>query len=135
MASLLSKWLEERKKRASERRELHIRGQQEKRARVSEVRSRQRETKEFLSQKHQERRQMRAQLQSELHQYRRNLRRSVWGTNAEAQVIDIIQNKSGVRITEIQETLGITRVQAVDTVNSLKEKGLVVDRDRQFFLP
>lgn len=189
MATLLSKWKDARKKRqeanqaisqqvhrtlAAEWREGHRRRQQEKRERASEVRSLQRETKEFLSEKNQERQQMTAeqqqklavfmadldkysqhkkaqvqqmraqnqkelselssQLQSELHQYRGNLRISVWGTNEEALVYDCIQNRRGVRITEIEENLGITRVKAVDTVKSLMQQGLVVERDQLFFL-
>lgn len=76
-----------------------------------------------------------SQLQSELHQDRGNLRISVWGTNEEALVYDCcIQNRGGVRITEIEETLGITRVKAVDTVKSLMQQGLIVERDQLFFL-
>jgi hypothetical protein len=76
-----------------------------------------------------------ASLHSELRQYRGNLTMSVWGNNGEIEVYDYIQNKPGVKITEIEQALGMTRVKTVDTIADLKQKGMIVEREQLFFLP
>jgi hypothetical protein len=101
-----------------------------------------------------------ASFRAQLREYRANLRQSVWGTPApqaepaasattattptaaepeaalavalvhEQQVYDYIQRCEVVRVADIEAALGINRVQAVDILNSLLTKGLIVQDDR-----
>ncbi len=50
----------------------------------------------------------------------------------EQQVYDYIQRCEVVRLADIEATLGLNRVQAVDILNSLITKGLIVQGDRTY---
>ncbi len=50
----------------------------------------------------------------------------------EQQVYDYIQRCEVVRVADIEATLGLNRVQAVDILNSLLTKGLIVHGDRTY---
>ncbi len=50
----------------------------------------------------------------------------------EQQVYDYIQRCDVVRVADIEATLGLNRVQAVDILNSLLTKGLIVQGDRTY---
>lgn len=50
----------------------------------------------------------------------------------EKEVYDYVQNNHGARLAQIEETLGISRFQAVDALRSLLDKGILVKRDRDY---
>jgi gas vesicle GvpC-like protein len=62
---------------------------------------------------------------------------SLVGVNAddrafEEKVYHYIESMQGARLTEIESAMGISRFQAVDTLRSLIQKGLVTQRDRVY---
>ncbi len=98
-----------------------------------------------------------ASFRAQLREYRASLRQSVWGaatpqpeaaaspTTAmapaapepvtpphEQEVYDYIQQSKVVRLADIETALALNRVQAVDTLNSLLAKGLIVQGDRTY---
>ena len=50
----------------------------------------------------------------------------------EQEVYDYVQNNHGARLAQIEESLGISRFQAVDALRSLLDKGILVKRDRDY---
>jgi hypothetical protein len=50
----------------------------------------------------------------------------------EKEVYDYVQNNHGARLAQIEESLGISRFQAVDALRSLLDKGILVKRDRDY---
>ncbi len=50
----------------------------------------------------------------------------------EEKVYHYIESMQGARLTEIESAMGISRFQAVDTLRSLIQKGLVTQRDRVY---
>ncbi|MCY7274019.1 MAG: gas vesicle protein GvpC [Phormidesmis sp. CAN_BIN44] len=62
---------------------------------------------------------------------------SLAGVNADDRVFEekayhYIESMQGARLTEIESAMGISRFQAVDTLRSLIQKGLVTQRDRVY---
>ena len=57
------------------------------------------------------------------------------GVSYEEEIYEHISKSEGKRLKEIEEALGVNRVQAVDALRSLIQQGLIVERDRLYYLP
>ncbi|MCC5634508.1 gas vesicle protein GvpC [Nostoc sp. CHAB 5844] len=62
--------------------------------------------------------------------------RKVPALNADtkSKVQQYIQQAQGATLTEIEEVIGLTRVQTIDILRSLIKQGLLEQRDRQYFI-
>lgn len=57
------------------------------------------------------------------------------GVSYEEEIYEYISKSEGKRLKEVEEALGVNRVQAVDALRSLIQQGLIVERDRLYYLP
>ncbi|NER33083.1 MAG: hypothetical protein F6J93_03225 [Oscillatoria sp. SIO1A7] len=57
------------------------------------------------------------------------------GVSYEEEIYEYISKSEGKRLKEIEEALGVNRVQSVDALRSLIQQGLIVERDRLYYLP
>jgi len=62
--------------------------------------------------------------------------RKVPALNADtkSKVQQYIQQAQGATLTEIEEVIGLTRVQTIDILRSLIKQGILEQRDRQYFI-
>ncbi|BAY78811.1 gas vesicle protein GvpC [Nostoc linckia NIES-25] len=62
--------------------------------------------------------------------------RKVPASNADtkSKVQQYIQQAQGATLTEIEEAIGLTRVQTIDILRSLIKQGILEQRDRQYFI-
>ncbi|MDZ7965755.1 MAG: gas vesicle protein GvpC [Nostoc sp. DedSLP03] len=62
--------------------------------------------------------------------------RKVPTSNADtkSKVQQYIQQAEGATLTEIEEVIGLTRVQTIDILRSLIKQGILEQRDRQYFI-
>ncbi|MGV0106371.1 gas vesicle protein GvpC [Nostoc sp. DSM 114167] len=62
--------------------------------------------------------------------------RKVPTSNADtkSKVQQYIQQAQGATLTEIEEAIGLTRVQTIDILRSLIKQGILEQRDRQYFI-
>ncbi|MFN6526415.1 gas vesicle protein GvpC [Nostoc sp. ChiSLP03a] len=62
--------------------------------------------------------------------------RKVPTSNADtkSKVQQYIQQAQGATLTEIEEVIGLTRVQTIDILRSLIKQGILEQRDRQYFI-
>ncbi|MBD2451532.1 gas vesicle protein GvpC [Nostoc sp. FACHB-152] len=51
-----------------------------------------------------------------------------------SKVQQYIQQAEGATLTEIEEVIGLTRVQTIDILRSLIKQGILEQRDRQYFI-
>ncbi|BAY15136.1 gas vesicle protein GvpC [Anabaenopsis circularis NIES-21] len=54
--------------------------------------------------------------------------------NLKSKVQQYIQQAEGTTLTEIEEVIGLTRVQTIDILRSLIKQGVLEQRDRQYFI-
>jgi DNA-binding IclR family transcriptional regulator len=63
--------------------------------------------------------------------------RKVPASNADtlrSKVQQYIQQAEGATLIEIEEVIGLSRVQTIDILRSLIKQGLLEQRDRQYFI-
>jgi F0F1-type ATP synthase membrane subunit b/b' len=53
----------------------------------------------------------------------------------EEEIFNLVHERQGARLTELESALSINRFQAVDVLRSLIKKGMIVQRDRIYLIP